>query len=523
MSSSPTTFANAVVHHQAGRFSDAERLYREILETSPDDPSALNNLGLIVAAGEAVELFRRAVVLRPDYADASINLANRLYADGRLDEALPWYERAIALNPNRPDLHFCLGSILVALGRSEDAVLPFERAIALRPNFTEAMCNLATIHALANRPGPAAKWYRWALAIDPTVQVANTNMISILEGDGRLAEAAIYRTRVARPAALAIEAAPEQRRTVLVLSSLGTGNIPIDFLFPRRTTTRIKWYVDCATDEQEQGLPPYDLAFNAVGNADVLDPSFERASRFHERWPVLNPPATVARTRRDRMPELLAGIPGVVVPPVLKLRRDEVIKTDIAAKLAAYGMTCPVLVRPIATQGGHGMILIESPDKFGEFTPDDADGFYFIGFHDYKLQDGHYRKYRMIFVDRKIYPYHLAISKNWLVHYFSADMLSEPWKREEEKRFLDDPPAALGAKAYEALEAIAWRMDMDYAGIDFSLLPDGRVLVFEANATMAVHLHDPIAQFPYKHVHVPKIFEAFEAMLVRRETAAKAK
>ena len=185
-------------------------------------------------------------------------------------------------------------------------------------------------------------------------------------------------------------------------------------------------------------------------------------------------------------------------------------------------MACPVLVRPISTQGGHGMALLDTPDKLAGMTVDDADAFYFIGFNDYRSADGYYRKYRMIFVDREVYPYHLAISKKWLVHYYSADMLEAPWKRDEEERFLTDPRAALGAKAMDAITAIARRMDMDYAGIDFSLLADGRVIVFEANATMLVHLHDPIDQFPYKYVHVPAIIAAFEAMVARREKAAEA-
>jgi hypothetical protein len=64
----------------------------------------------------------------------------------------------------------------------------------------------------------------------------------------------------------------------------------------------------------------------------------------------------------------------------------------------------------------------------------------------------------MIFVDREPYPYHLAISQHWLVHYFSADMLHPAWKRQEEERFLAEPRAALGRPAMAALTAIARRL-----------------------------------------------------------------
>jgi glutathione synthase/RimK-type ligase-like ATP-grasp enzyme len=87
-------------------------------------------------------------------------------------------------------------------------------------------------------------------------------------------------------------------------------------------------------------------------------------------------------------------------------------------------------------------------------------------------------------------------------------------RRAEEHRFIDDPRAVLGAAAMTAIGDIGRRLDLDYAGIDFGVLPDGRVLLFEANATMLVHpeAHDGV--FAYKNRAVAAITEAFEAMLV---------
>jgi hypothetical protein len=51
-------------------------------------------------------------------------------------------------------------------------------------------------------------------------------------------------------------------------------------------------------------------------------------------------------------------------------------------------------------------------------------------------------------------------------------------------------------------------------------LPDDRLLVFEADTAAIIHLMDPIDLFPYKHVHMPRVFAAFEALLRRRIAAA---
>jgi tetratricopeptide (TPR) repeat protein len=508
--------ALAVDHHRRGNLSDAEGIYGLILAVHPDNAIALNNLGLIAPPDEAVTLFERAVAAQPDYVNAFVNLSSALQVRGEYEGAIASCGRALALAPDDPDIPFRLGCILEAQGKFADAVTWYEKAVAMKPDFGLALCRLGTIHTVSNRRGPAAEYFQQALSFDPGLMFANINMAGLLEAAGRLASAKMYRDRVPRPQDLIIETASQPRRTVLILGNSGKGNVPLDALLPSQTTTCILWYVEYATDDQEEQLPPYDVAINAIGDADVMEDAFARVSRFHDRWPVLNPPAAVARTRRDLMPRLLDGIPNVLTPPVVRLTRDEVMNADLATRLAAAGIACPVLVRPIAAHGGDGMVLAETPEQLAEVAFADADAFYFIAYHDYRAADGHYRKYRIIFVDRQPYAYHLAISGHWLVHYFSADMMAASWKREEERRFLENPASVLGPEAMAAIEAIGRRIDMDFAGIDFSVLPDGRVLVFEANATMLVHLRDSIDDFPYKHACVPAIFTAFDAMLDRR-------
>ena len=83
----------------------------------------------------------------------------------------------------------------------------------------------------------------------------------------------------------------------------------------------------------------------------------------------------------------------------------------------------------------------------------------------------------------------------------------------EELAFLRDPAAAIGARAMTAVTAIGERLDLDYAGVDFSVMPDGRVLVFEANATMLTHLEPEDGPFAAKNPYVRRIIEAFQARL----------
>ena len=63
----------AVQHHTAGEFTQAESIYRQILEAHPDQPQALHLLGVIAhQRGEneqAVTLIEKALSIKSDYAD----------------------------------------------------------------------------------------------------------------------------------------------------------------------------------------------------------------------------------------------------------------------------------------------------------------------------------------------------------------------------------------------------------------------------------------------------------------------
>jgi hypothetical protein len=85
-----------------------------------------------------------------------------------------------------------------------------------------------------------------------------------------------------------------------------------------------------------------------------------------------------------------------------------------------------------------------------------------------------------MFIDGRLYPLHWAVSDDWKVHYFTAGMANDASHRGEEKRFLTDMQSFLGTTAITALSAISAKLGLDYGGIDFSLTPDGKILVFEA-------------------------------------------
>jgi Tfp pilus assembly protein PilF len=121
----------AFAHHRAGRFSEAERLYRSILQARPDHPGVSNNLGLALKdqgrLEEAAATFTRGLAVRPDDALAHCNLGNVLRLQGRPQDAAASYRRAIALKPDMALAHKNLGTVLCESDQLAEGMASFRR------------------------------------------------------------------------------------------------------------------------------------------------------------------------------------------------------------------------------------------------------------------------------------------------------------------------------------------------------------------------------------------------------------
>jgi Flp pilus assembly protein TadD len=529
---------------------EAEAAYRSALQLQPKFADAHNNLGVLLAQTDrplqAEAAFRRATSLRAGYEAAQSNLdlvlkeierlseteASRrravaatpdrampqyklglaLMALGKLDDAVASFKRALAIEPFNAEAHDDLGTALIRQGQIEAGVASYLQAISVKPDFAKAMANLGAAYLLNSDVVHAMRWNVAALAIEPSQVEANHSMALILVGMGRSEEAQRHFDRASARQTVYIEYAVNPTRTVLLLWTKKTGNIPtIELLLPATINTRVNWVIESADDDQTDRLPDYDLVFNAMGDPDLIGDSLAPVSRFAAicTKPLLNHPDKVTRTARHSLPALLEGIDDIVIPAVWRFASSTDWDESVADQL-------PLLIRPVESHGGAGLELARTPGELARCRALQSGPVFVCRFVDFASADSWFRKYRMIFVDRKPYPYHLAISQTWLVHYATAAMESNPWKLQEEKVFLHDPEAALGPAGMRAIETIGARIDLDYSGIDFSVTEDKRILVFEANPMMLVHPETIGGPIEHKNAYVFKIQEQFEQMLQRR-------
>ena len=151
--------ARAIALHRDGRPADAEAVYRQILETSPDDFAALHLLGVALhqqGRNEAAATsIARALDLNANDAAAHSNLSLALRDLGRYGEALASIDRAIAIAPDLAQSWNNRGNVLRAMRRELDALESYERAIACKPDHGVAHRNRADVLLDLNRPREA--------------------------------------------------------------------------------------------------------------------------------------------------------------------------------------------------------------------------------------------------------------------------------------------------------------------------------------------------------------------------------
>jgi len=182
-------FEIAVEHHQAGRFAEAETLYRKVLALQPNHADALHLLGVLAAQigrfDDAVNLIGRACALSPNVADYRMHLGNALGEKREFAAAIDAYRHALRLNPRCYGSHDALGSVLRESGQLDEAIASHGRSLQINSNNATAHYNLGLTLAKKGLLGEAIASYRRAIGLQPDFPDAHWNLalILLMQGD----------------------------------------------------------------------------------------------------------------------------------------------------------------------------------------------------------------------------------------------------------------------------------------------------------------------------------------------------
>jgi tetratricopeptide (TPR) repeat protein len=127
-------FMRGAMFERMKKYDAAEAEFRKVLELDPENASALNYLGYMLAdrnvrLEEAYELIRKAVELDPHNGAYLDSLGWVYFRMGRLDEAEKYLRKALERVPRDPTVNDHLGDVLAQQGRLKEAVAQWSVAL----------------------------------------------------------------------------------------------------------------------------------------------------------------------------------------------------------------------------------------------------------------------------------------------------------------------------------------------------------------------------------------------------------
>src|SRR5438874_6906882 len=116
---------------------------------------------------EAIETYKIAIRLDPNYAPAFGGLGDAYFNSGNSEQALAAYKEQVRLAPNDADAQYDLGYFFNAMGRHGEAFAPLVKATSLDPNFAEAFYGIGYAYLRGADFEKSIPFFRSAVRIKP--------------------------------------------------------------------------------------------------------------------------------------------------------------------------------------------------------------------------------------------------------------------------------------------------------------------------------------------------------------------
>ena len=110
-------------------------------------------------------------------AESSYQSGNRYRDHGNTKEAIEWYKKAVEMNPNYAEAYNNMGNMYKDRGEPSQAIACYKKTLEINPNYAPAYNNLGLVMEAQERIDEAVVFYREALKIAPDYDHAISNLI----------------------------------------------------------------------------------------------------------------------------------------------------------------------------------------------------------------------------------------------------------------------------------------------------------------------------------------------------------
>ncbi len=225
----------------------------------------------------------------------------------------------------------------------------------------------------------------------------------------------------------------------------------------------------------------FNIIYNSICEPDICRNALIallQLLKYNKNVPIINHPSKVLEISRDMVYQKLKDIKGLYVPKVVRIKPTSL---NSIKEVADGENFYPFIFREAGKHTNSEAVLIRSPKEIDLLEPYPFMGknYYMVEFVNYASEDGLYRKYRVVSIDGNFYPRHMIVSDHWNVHGKDRKRLmdKDARYRTEEKDWLKN----FSIRNYPQLKEIHKKIGLDIYIIDFSILKDGKMVIFEVS------------------------------------------
>ena len=175
------------------QFDDAIDNYKKALKIKPNYAEAYYNMGIALKMkGDleaAIDSYKNALEIKSDYAEAYYNMGNALKKKGDLEAAIDSYKNALEIKSDYVEAYYNLGIALMKKGDLEAAIDSYKHALKIKPDHFMAYINMGIIQKDKGDLEAAIDSYENALKIKPDYAEAYYNIGDVLRDKGDLESA----------------------------------------------------------------------------------------------------------------------------------------------------------------------------------------------------------------------------------------------------------------------------------------------------------------------------------------------
>ncbi|GET41993.1 glycosyl transferase family 2 [Microseira wollei NIES-4236] len=334
-----------IAHHQAGKLTEAQACYQQVLQWQPKRADAWHLLGVIAYQQEeyltaieqinraielnsnaanfynslgsvyqklrqferALDCYQKVIQLEPNFFKAYNNIGLVYQESGKLPEAIASYQQAIQLQPNYAEAYLNLSITYDKQTQLTQAIACCQKAIQLQPNYADAYCQLGRIFSKQVKPREAVQSYQRALQIEPNYAVAHHDlMFSLLYYSCDYEPSEIYaehRKWAERHAKLLAENIAPYDNNLTPERRLRIGYVSGDF----KTHSVAYFFEPLLANRNER-----DFEVICYANNSTIDATTQRLRQLADGWReiyTLNDAQVAERIRQDKI-DILVDLSG---------------------------------------------------------------------------------------------------------------------------------------------------------------------------------------------------------------------